>query len=935
MKRPLFLLLALLLTLGAFAQKFNPMEVIPSDSSVRKEVLPSGITYYLKHNDKPAGTANFHIYYKVGAIQEKENQNGLAHFLEHMAFNGSKHYPDSLMDEYLSTIGLRFGENLNAYTSFEQTAYMVTNVPLIRESIVDSVLLILHDWAGFITLDHAQIDKERGVITEEWRQGNNASRRIFEKQQSVLFANTIYAKRNIIGTQQVLQSFKYNELEDFYHTWYRPDMLAFFVIGDFDVDSMEQRLQKIMADIPASAIKTQKEEVVVADNAAPLVSIATDPEQVGTSVQLLMRHTPLPDKYNDKYLAAKAAYIQSLVGRMFGQRLDEIRQKENAPFLGASGSFGRVIRPFDAFYLSASAREGEALRALEAVYAEAQRMAQTGFTQSELDRAKTQIMTHTESAYKNRNDRKNNEFLGDYTENFENGTPYLSPETDLEVTKRVLDNITLAEVNATVKSWVRPENNMVLIAAPEKEGVAVPTEQQVLDVLAKVQGMTFAAYEDKTTGEGLIPAAAVLKGSKAGAETPGVFESTEFTLKNGVKIVVKPTQYKADELLMNAFQKGGASTLGDLDDLKNSQLLPAVLGNAGLGNFSNTELRKVLTGKIAGASPYIGALYQGFNGSCAPKDLETMLQLVYLYYTAPRFEVSDYNVVMGQYRAQIPNIVKTPAFIFSDSVAQTRYGHNPRVISLSMELLDQVSLEGMKKVYRQFFSNANGMTFVFVGSVDVATLKPLAEKYLGSLPSAKRADRWGEHVIYPVDGEVENVFKTKQETPKVSVARYYTGVTEYTPERVMAQQVVRYILEMRYTQSIREEKGGTYGVGVGASSQKYPKQVFSFQMRFDTDTSKVNELLPIIQEQIDDLAKNGPTAEEMTKSKEFFLKKFKETQIFNSTWQGVLSAHYQDQYDGYTGYEERLSALDAEKVRAEAEALFSQKNRITVVQLPE
>ena len=933
--RPALLLgIALLSSVPALAQKPTPGETVPLDSSVRVGQLPSGITYYLKHNDKPANRADFHIYYKVGAIQEEDSQNGLAHFLEHMAFNGSDHFPDNSMIDWLSTVGVRFGENLNAATGQEQTTYMITNVPLTRPGIVDSALLILHDWAGHITLDTAAIDKERGVIIEEWRQGNNAGRRIYEKQSPILYNNSLYARRNIIGNQEVLKSFKYQELRDFYHRWYRPDLQAFVIVGDFDVDSMEQKLRRTMADIQAPAVRTPKAEITIPDNEQPLVSVAADPELTSTTVQVLFRETPNAKRYSGMERLYHE-YIQSLAGRMLNERFSELSRQENAPFLGAGGGYSPVIRPFDAFFLAGTARDGEALRTLEALYTEAYRMKRGGFTQSELDRAKTEILRGTESYYANRNDRKNGELTGAYMDHFEDGTPYLSPEQDLVITRRLLDAITLADVNAEAASWIHDRNSAILISMPEKAGSALPTEADVLAVVERVGKAEIEAYRDNVQTTELMDAGS-LTGSPTVKTEAGKFGSTVLELKNGVRVIVKPTELKADEVQMSAFQKGGLSTLADPVDLYNIGMLPSYIEQSGVGNFSRSDLDKVLTGKIAGVRPNIGSLTQGFSGSCSPQDIETLLQLTYLYYTAPRFDRGDWNVLMNQYRSLLPTASKSPNYVLQDSLYQTLYDHSPRVFMLmSQPVLDTVTLERTEALYRSFFSNADGMTFVFVGNVAVDSLRPLAEKYLGSLPSQRgKAPQWGKHIVFPVSGIVENRYATPIETPKATAVQFYTGELPYTMANDINLEAIRYILEMRYTKAIREEKGGTYGVGVSLTNQKVPQPHFTFQIFFETDAAKVDELLPIVRQQIELLAKEGATDEEVTKTKEFFLKRYRDGQIHNNTWMGYLTSWYLNDNDRFTGYEAALQALTPETIRATAARAFEQGNICTLVQLP-
>ncbi len=943
MKTPFFTLLRrivpctlVLLTVGIASaqQPLDLMAIVQSDTSVRTGTLPGGSTYYIKHNAKPEGRANFYIYYKVGAVQEEDNQDGLAHFLEHMAFNGSKHFSGTSMRDYLSSVGIRFGENLNAWTSQDATSYMITDVPLTRESIVDSVLLVLHDWAGFLSLDPAEIDNERGVIKEEFRTTNSAAFRIMKKQAPVMFAGTIYAQRDVLGTLQILDTFKYEELKQFYQKWYRPDLQTFVIVGDFDPDQMEQRLREVMSDVTEFAVKTPKKPIVFADTHRPLISIESDPELTTTRIELLFRYPTLPEEYNNRYAAYRKSCLESLATAMFNSRMAEITQKEGAPFLGAYLGYGNFIRPVDFLMGGATAREGEALRAFEALGAELMKMKKGGFRQSELDRAKTNFLRAAERTYENRNDRRNGEFQGAYIANFEDGSSYPDPETRLKVVKAVLANITLGDVNVVASSWVQDKNSVILISMPAKDSVPMPTSEAVMAIWDKVSRMQIEAYTDGVTATELMDASGLI-GSKVAKTEGGAFESTVLTLKNGVRVVVKPTKFKADEIQMSAVQAGGSSQLADVTDLYNMSALQAYQGFAGVGEFSRTDLRKVTTGKIAGASPQIGSLSQGFGGSCSPKDLETMLQLVYLHYTAPRFDRSDWNVMMNQYRSQLPSIVTNPVYILSDSLRKTLYADNPRSFQfMSEKVLDAVSLERVEELYRQFMSNAYGMTFTFVGNVELETLVPLVEKYLGSLPAKKQTAAYGPYQVLPVEGAVTNTFRTKLETPKVTAVQYYTGPAEATVQESVTLAAIRYILEMRYTQLIREEKGGTYGVGVGMSVTRLPEPRFLLQMSFNTDESKIDELLPILKEQIDQIVAEGVTEEELIKAKEFFIKKYRDDLTQNGRWMGYLTDYYWEGVDNCTGYEEIVSGLNSDAVRAVAERVFKPGNICTVVQYP-
>lgn len=935
MKRLLIALIALFPLLGlAQSEQIDFMQVIPNDPAVRTGTLESGIKYYIRHNAKDPKRANFHIVYDVGAIQEEDNQNGLAHFLEHMAFNGSKNFPGNSMIDYLQSIGVRFGENLNAGTGQELTTYMIKNVPLTREGITDSVLLVLHDWAGFINLDPKDIDEERGVIREEWRQGMSAGRRISEKQAPVMFNNSIYAKRNVIGNEDVLKSFTYDDLRSFYQKWYRPDMQAFVIVGDFDVDAMEAKLKATMSDIKAFEVKTPKAEVVVEDNVVPLVSVATDPEQVGTVVTMMFRHKPIPEQYANRVVAEKNSILTYLISVMIDERLTDISKKENAPFLAASGSFFEFVEPFDVFYVAGQSKDGQSAPALEAVYTELLRMQRGGFSSSELERAKSVIISRQEQAYNNRNDRRNDEFIGLYMNNFRSNKPYPTPEYELDLVKKLVETTTLQEVNAVAAQMVRDQNVAVMIQAPASS--EVPTETEVLAVLEKVKGSEIAIVVEDVKLAPLVDADAI-KAGKVVKEEKGEYGSTVWTLGNGVKVVLKATDFKADEVIMRGTQLGGYSVIENMTDLKSLKFYDMFVGNAGLANFTQSELSKILTGKIASARASFGQFSANVSGYSTPKDIETMLQLAYLRVTAPRFEQSDLNVVMTQWKAMLPNIVKTPGYIFSEQLLKTSSDNNPRaMVDLpTMEALDEVSLEKMAQCYKAQFANANGMTFVFTGNFDAVTLKPLVEKYLGSLPGSKSKIKYGKYVVENVKGEVKDEFKTKMETPKVKAVVVYSGTMNWTQAERMNLAAIKHILEIRYTKAIREEAGGTYGVRVQMQTDQLLKPEYGCIISFDTDTTKIAELLPIVFKEIDDMVANGASEENLKIYKEFTAKKFAENNINNNVWASYLQEFYLWNNDDYTNYLKNLNGVTLESVKDAAKKAFSQGNIITLVQMPQ
>lgn len=914
----------------------NPlMQVLPNDAAVRVGVMPNGIKYYIRHNDRDPQRANFHIFYKVGAVQEEDHQNGLAHFLEHMAFNGSKNFPDNQLTSYLESIGVRFGENVNAQTGQESTTYMLTNVPVVREGILDSALLILHDWAGFISLNDDDIDAERGVIREELRERRTAQKRIQEAQSPAIYNNSIYARRNVIGNDSLLQSFKYQDIKDFYHHWYRPELQAFVIVGDVDVDQVERKLLAMMADIAPSAPELAayvQATPVIELNATPMVAIATDAEVSSTAVQLYFRHNPLPDSLNNRMLYDYIRTINELTGVMFNERLMNIARDVDAPFLNAGGGYTPWLNAADLFFVGATAHQGQSLRAITALYTEALRMQRSGFTQSELDRAKAVVIRDVESAFADRDNRRNLELANAYMGNFEHNTPYMTPEAKRSLRLGLLQTIDVIQVNRVAASYIRDAGSAVLVSSPEKEGVVVPAEAEVLAAVDAVKASQIAPYTENVITEPLI--GTTLKGSKVAKSEQGAFQSTVLTLKNGVKVVLKPTKFEGDRLSMEAFQAGGTSTIADLADLYSINLLDQYEGMAGVSKFSATDLARMLAGKQAEVICSVDELTQGFKGAASTKDLETLLQLTYLKYTDPRFSTSDWDILMNQYRDFVPNLKFNPQYIYTDSLTSTMYGHDPRMAITSERTMAMVSLDRLETTYRRLYSNANGMTFVFVGDFDPQLVQPLLEKYIGSLPSSRTAPSYGALVPSVVSGAHDNYFNIALQTPKVVATQLNSGAFDYTLENRMAANAVAYILNIRYQKAIREEKGGTYGVNVKISLDKLPTPFFELRVNFETDASKIDELMPIVTKEINDMVANGVSAENLIKYKEFNLKKFAETNTSNQSWMYYLVSNYRDGDNFYDGYAERVNNLTSDYIRDMAAKMFGQGNVIRVVMKP-
>ncbi len=922
--------------MGIQAQQ-NPMFApLPEDAELRKGVLPNGLTYYIRHNAKPENQADFYIYDRVGAIQEEDLQIGLAHFLEHMAFNGTKNFPDKNMINYLESVGVKFGANLNAWTAMEQTQYMMQGVPLSDPTVVDNVLLILHDWAYFISLEEEEIDNERGVIIEELRTRNDASWRIREKSAPYLYGDTKYAKRNIIGTVDRLQNFTYDELRDFYHRWYNTANQCIVVVGDFDVDEMEQKVIATMSDIPAVENPEAIEYIPIPVNEKPAIGIFTDPELTETSVELMARREAWPKEMNNTLAYELYSIVDSFIATIVNERLNDMAQKPGAPFIGAGYYGGNITASMDLIEIYAQPREGEALKAFEAIYAEFEKVRRFGFTPSEFERAQTNILRRNQQAYDRRNDRRNGEFVGRYTSNFRRGTPIYGAEEEWQIDSMLIANMDLNTVNAVaMQERFLPTNQVVLMSQPEKEGLAVPTVEEVEAIIAAVNGAELQPYEDTGVKKPLIPEGTKLKGSKVKATSADAFGNTIWTLKNGVKVVLKPTDFKADEISMYATAMGGQSLLAD-EDMALAGQLTSFISYQGVGEFSTTDLQKQLAGKAVGVGPFLSSSSHGMSGYCSPKDIETLLQLVYLHGTSPRFDEDAFNLVKEQLVQAYSNIESDPNYALQRELYANLYNKPNRQKAWGAADMEALTFEQYKKVYNTLFSNPDDFTFFFVGNFNEAELKPLVEKYLGSLPKTKGTLAYNpENAIGYNAGDKEHRFQVAMEMPKTTIFYVLNGELEVNLKNKIALSVLDQVLDIRYTKSIREEMGATYGVSSMGQLSGLPSEPdYALLITFDTKPEIADQARAALIPEIEKIAAEGVTDEEMSKIKEYMLKERADAIKQNGNWMSWMISREMLGVDMTTGYEEIVTNLSSEDIKALAAKILADGNQLRLIMDP-
>ena len=927
--------MAIFAAMNAFGQN-----QLPNDPAVRKGTLENGLTYYIRHNDKPENRAEFYLATDVGAIQETPDQDGLAHFLEHMCFNGTKNFPGKGILEYLQSIGAEFGRNINASTGVEQTVYMLNNIPLVREGVIDTCLLILHDYSHFVTCDPEEIDKERGVIIEERRARRTADWRMHEKSLPYYYGDSKYSTCTLIGSQENLETFKPESLTSFYHTWYRPDMQAVIVVGDIDVDAVEEKIKSTFADIPAAENPQQKEAYKIPDNTEPVIGIITDPEATSTSIEILWKSEPMPEELNSTDMGMMMELIKQYVSTIMSERFNDITSKPDAPFLSAYMGIGELCETMEVTMGQVVARDGESIEAFKAYMTEAEKMKRYGFTDDEVSRAKDNILSYYEKKAQGASSRKNADFINDYVNNFFDNYPYMDPQAEYETAKLICSQINTAILNQIAAAIITDENMVIVYKAPQKEGLVHPTEADFTAALAEVKNSEIAQNETVDTSEPLLDAS-LLKGSQVKKEaqvTVGGKTATEWTLKNGVKVVVLPTEYKKDQVIIN-LQKNGGRTLIATEDLASfdDNVFGLFLRNTGLSKFPGTTLSKMLAGKNVSVSPYISGIRHGISASSTPKDLETALQLMYLTVVEPRFDQEEFQTGIEQLKTLLPNILNTPDFKLQQEMVKTLYGGNPRQSVISMETIEKANLATIERVYReQLFKDMAGATVYIVGNVDLATLKPLVEKYIGSMPKGKKATQWQETGEHIVKGNVENHFNTAMETPKSTVLQVYTSYIPYTVKEEVMLDAAKYVLDMIYTETLREEEGGTYGAGVSTGMQKYPEERALIQVYFDTNPESADKLRELAVKGINGLMTDGPTDEQLTRTVENFKKNIPESRITNGWWLNALQMYCN--YDGLDydkEYEAAVNEISAENIQAALKAVLDQGNFIEVMMSPE
>jgi zinc protease len=903
------------------------------DPKVRIGTLPNGIRYYIRQNSLPAKRAELRLVVNAGSVLEDADQRGYAHFVEHTAFNGTTHFAKNDLVKYLSSIGVRFGADLNASTGFDETIYILP-VPTDTAVIVDRAFQILGDWARGQQFDSTEVVNERGVVHEEWRGRRGAQDRALQQWLPIALKGSIYAERLPIGTEQSIMSATPKVLRRFYDAWYRPDLMAIVAVGDFDPASIESRIKRQFAGIQRVSNARQRPVFRVPDNKEPLIAIATDKELTSTQFSVFYKH---PKEEMRTVADYRRDLIAELYTSMLNERFSEIAQKPDAPFLGAGASKGGLFaRSMDGFTLSAAVKEGGIERGLEAVLTETRRVDQFGFLPAELSREKQDLLRSYERANAERDKTVSAAFVQEYIGNYLRAEAIPGIAKEYELVQQLLPTIKLEDVNTAARAWITDENRVVVALTPQKEGVKVPTAADLQAVFAKVGHATLAAYTETISDSPLLektPAPGRIVSRRA---ISGGVSISEWTLSNGARVLVKPTDFKADEIQLTAYAEGGTSLATDANYMSAS-LASQIVSLSGIGNFNRVDLNKKLSGKAARLSPNIDETLSTVSGSASPKDLETLLQLAYLQFTAPRLDTIAWQAFKNQVGPFLANRSADPRSVFGDTIQVTMAQHHPRQRPWTTALFAEIDPDSALAFYRARFADAGRFTFVFVGNVDTTALAPLVERYIASLPGQGSKEQWKDVGIRPPRGLVERVVHKGVE-PQAQTQIVFTGPFEYTPANRFALRAMTDYLQIKLIETLREQLGGTYSPNIGGSGSRAPRQEYRISVGYTSAPEKVDTLTRTTLALIDSLKKTAPTQADVERVKSQILRQHEVEVRQNGYWMGNIVARDRagEDLSGLAGaYDQMVRALTPQQIQDAARRYLDTSNYARFILLPE
>lgn len=932
-KKMTFLGLSVIASMVSSDLSAQMLPKMPLDQEVRYGVLPNGLTYYIRHNETPKGQADFYIAQKVGSILEEDNQRGLAHFLEHMCFNGTENFPGNSLIDYLESVGVKFGANLNAMTGVDQTIYNISNVPVSREGVQDSVLLILHDWADGLLLDPEEIDKERGVIHEEWRRSMVGQMRILEKVLPDIYPNSRYGYRLPIGTIEVIDNFKPQEIRDYYETWYRPDQQGIIVVGDIDVDQIETKIKNLFSPIKMPENPKPRVYFPVEDNEGTLFAIGTDPEQGNAIVQLMFKQDVLPEELRGTEMHLLQNYLEFIITEILNERLNDISIKPDAPFAGAAINIGEFLlaQTKDAVTFVGLPADGDIKPVLEALYREALRAAKLGFTQSEYDRAKSKYLSQIENKYNNRNNTETNRYVKQYIDNFMTGEPAPGIETEWLLAQQLAPMMPLAAINQVMAETVTPGNRVVLVMLPEGEGYPVPTPEELSAIMAGVENENIEAYVDEVRNDPFV-ATLPAPGKIVSQEELSQWGATEFKLSNGVNVIVKPTTFKEDEIIILARANGGVETYKELPDI-NLQLLSYVLNTVGFGDYSNSDVEKYLAGKKVDLQAVMDIYNRQIEISTTPKDLKTSFEVLYNYFTDLTIDENEFNALISMLSASLANQEAQPNYQFSKALLSDIY-KDIRRQAITADIVKNADRTAILKMIKSLTSNAADYTIIIVGNVDMETLKPLLEEYVATLP----ADTSNITTVTPATeleftlGSNTTTKQVPMQTDQTFVGIFVPGSINYTAKDRALATIAAQILSKRLIETVREDMGAVYSISAAGALQRPDINNTIIQSLFPMKPEMKDQVLTFIESQFNDM-KTNVSPEEFNKVIEYMVKTSVENKEKNSPWVNGISGWLINNVDTFNGDTELYKSLTTEDITDFMQRLMNQGNyRVVIVE---
>lgn len=906
---------------------------LPFAPEVRTGTLDNGMRYYIRKNAKPENRIELRLAVNAGSMQEDDDQQGLAHFVEHMAFNGTTNFKKNDLVDFLEKTGVRFGADLNAYTSFDETVYML-QLPTDKEGLVDKGLLVMSDWATGIAFEGEEIDKERGVIESEWRTRLGASERMRHVWWPKVFYKTRYANRLPIGLMDIIQNAPHDRFRRFYKDWYRPNLQAIIVVGDLDVDEMEKKIKAKFQGLKNPENPREKKLYEVPNHDETFVSIATDKEATGISLQIYTKHEAKNIKTLDDY---RTSLMHNLYNNMLNSRFEEIAQENDAPFIRASAGYGSFVRSKDVYASTAQTKEDGILESMKILMEENQRVLQHGFTETELERQKLSLQKQMERQYKERDKITSGNLAMECVYHFLTAQPMFGAETELQLVKEFLPTIKLEEINALAKDWITEKNRAVVLTAPKKDGIKLPTEAEMRAILDNAKNMKTEAYKDKFLDMPLLaktPTAGKVVDTKT--ITQDDLEITEYTLSNGVRVILKPTEFQNDQILLSAYSPGGHSIYDD-KDLMSAQNAANIIDQAGLGEFDLIALDKKLTGVSVNIAPYIGEMYEGFSGNSSVEDFETMLKLIYLYATQPRKDKESFDRVIEQTKEQLSNLSANPRMYFQDQITKIKNGNHPRRKALpTVEDMDKIDFERIYEIYNDRFADFSDFTFVLVGNFEAEKIKPQLEQYLGALPSTNRKENWKEIKInYPTKTSTNNLKKGL--APQANVYIGFVQEDAWTKEKAHQVSSMSQVLSIMVRENLREDKGGVYSPYVGGRMSSEPKGLSDVTVFFQCAPEDVETLVEAVKEEIKSLQTNGPSDENFNKIRETQRRTRESNLEKNNFWMRTLSSYYRTGRDlgEINKYDELIDNITKEDIQKAAKQFLDLDKAIIVTVKPE